>query len=751
MEEKDIELKQKQPGDDGYLEEWLKESGKNIEAKELAFAIAEHLVGKYSKTGIEGAKEIMKFMSADELANLIKNTSEEDLSYLNDSLKLFEDSGSSSTLASFKRLVTGLFTAKDLLDTTMDAKVMMDAIQDYNSTGSTYDLINAISETMNTMGDVTGFLGPIGGYFTFYLKLGSDIIAGMKTLEAKAREKHEILMGLLEPMEDSATPEEADELLNSLSKGDMSEYYQKKQIMKIKKLLDRWLQSKGISFITTEAAIHQLYPDYIFIENDIEILTNKIKNLYYKKTTAEWRDKQDHAYVFGPDGMIDKIKQDVDDASNQNKVDPLIFDIDGDGLRPTSILEGAYFDLDGNGKKERMSWVGKGDGLLVYDRNSNGIIDNGKELFSNFTVLANGTLAKSGLQALTEFDENKDGIIDEKDSIFSKLRLWMDNGDGISEAGELKTLKELGIKSISLKTNGNIGSINGIEIRNEGTYSKDDGTTGGFGEIWTKPNYADSIEKETVEISEEVKKLPEVRSFGNLASLQQAIMKDETGRIRELIGKIISTSDVKAQETLTKELLKIMSGADNIASSSRGSYIDAKELAVIEAFTGEKYVGKDGANPNNAAAPILKETYKDIVRTYLIQIMMKGILKEYIGYFSLTENNILKVDVDRLSRYIKLDIVEGRDVEKVLAGLGYILSNKGTENNAYFKFVEQFKNTSYEDIILKSNENSMIETSGNDTYIYRKEDGNDTIYDREGINTLKFLDIDSSDLSLNMS
>ncbi|MGX8835643.1 hypothetical protein ACWG0P_15690 [Amedibacillus sp. YH-ame6] len=762
-------MTQKQQGDDGYLEEWIKEQAGTLTAEKLIDEVINHMVAAYKKANFGSA--IFKDLTAHEVANIIKNTSENENTAIFDKLgtNMAEEAGSN-----FKSMVSDLINVYGIVSDVTEASDMIKKINDYNESKNPVDMIRSVSSIMSNIGNATNYFGPIGSYFTFYFKIGADIISGMENLKRLYDEHYDRLNRLYDELSKAGSSKEADELVDTLMNGSMDEYYAKKQMIELKAIFDKWLSSKGAGHMTTQQQLEIAFPEYRVKNQNIIDLTNKIKNKYYEKTTETFREEQDHEYLFN-NGVITKIKQDVDDASHQQKVDPLIFDIDGDGLKPTSILDGAYFDLDGNGKKERMSWVGSGDGLLVYDRTENGVIDNGKELFSNFTILANGTQAQSGLQALVEFDENKDGIIDEKDSIFSKLRLWMDNGDGISEAGELKTLKELGIKSISLKTKGNIVSFNGIEIRNEGTYSKDDGTTGEFGEIWTKPNYADSIEKETVEISEEVKKLPAVRSFGNLASLQQAIMKDETGRIRELIGKIISTSDVKAQETLTKELLKIMSGADNIASNSRGGYIDAKELAVIEAFTGEKYVGKDGANPNNAAAPILKETYKDIIRTYLIQIMMKGILKEYTGYFSLTENNILNVNVDRLSRYIKLDIAEGRDVENVLAGLSYILSNDGTESNAFFKFAEQFKNTSYVEIILKSNENSMIGTSGNDvlngtskdnyivgnlgndylaggagndTYIYRKGDGYDTIYDYEGNNIIQLKDINPEDIYL---
>jgi len=236
-------------------------------------------------------------------------------------------------------------------------------------------------------------------------------------------------------------------------------------------------------------------------------------------------------------------------------VDPLVFDLDGDGLELSAMVTGVspMFDMDGDGFAEHSGWVSPDDGFLALDANGNGNVDDINELF--------GGAGQSGFEALSAYDLNEDGVIDNQDAVYSDLRIWRDiDGDAVTDEGELFTLAELDIASINLTATDN-GSQNASNVvARTGSFTRGDGSTGTVGDVEFRVNNYDTTFTGDTSIDPGVAAtMPQLKGHGTLADLQVSITLDGAGgSLAQTINNVLPTLNVVDTDLLTERAFAIL-------------------------------------------------------------------------------------------------------------------------------------------------------------------------------------------------
>lgn len=288
------------------------------------------------------------------------------------------------------------------------------------------------------------------------------------------------------------------------------------------------------------------------------------------------------------------------DASSAKVIDPLVIDFDGDA----SGLSGQKFsfDLDADGKEDQISMLKKGSGFLALDKNNDGKINDGSELF--------GALNGDGFADLAQYDDNKDGKIDKNDEIYNKLRIWSPDENG---EGKLVGLGEKGIGAIFLNAqeqkemlNSENGELLGIRQKSA-NFLRNDGSLGNISHIdfvAQDLNSATNLKRENFiesKKSDSMKDLNESKTSQNLAN--SAFIESFSQNIN--FGNI-NISNINALNFSLNWLNSnsIESSKDPLSSAVKNAWQDF--IKSIESST------NNSANSANGASfgAIFKETLK---------------------------------------------------------------------------------------------------------------------------------------------
>ncbi|MEZ5691991.1 MAG: calcium-binding protein [Rickettsiales bacterium] len=198
-------------------------------------------------------------------------------------------------------------------------------------------------------------------------------------------------------------------------------------------------------------------------------------------------------------------------------IDPLILDMDGDGVELNARLGvSPFYDIDADGFAEQTGWARGDDAFLVRDLNANGIIDDVSEMFGDVTT--------TGFDALRVLDSNNDGVIDAADNEFSTLLLWQDvNENMLTDAGELTSLNAAGITSIDLSSTPSGELVAGNYVDSVGSFTLSDGSTREIADVTFRANQRDTIWLGDDTIDAVAATLPELKGFGTLTDLRIAM------------------------------------------------------------------------------------------------------------------------------------------------------------------------------------------------------------------------------------
>ncbi|MET1110645.1 MAG: cadherin domain-containing protein, partial [Allosphingosinicella sp.] len=171
------------------------------------------------------------------------------------------------------------------------------------------------------------------------------------------------------------------------------------------------------------------------------------------------------------------------DENSHTYFGPVVLDLAGAGLSEAFSSQTVNIDLHGSGTKQSLRWLNSGFAFLALDRNGDGIVSEG----SDISFMGDVAGAASDLEGLAAYDSDGDGQLDSDDSRYGDFKVWQDlNSDGISQAGEMKSLAEAGIASISLArtpTGQQLNNTSGHVIVNSSTFTRSDGTKGAVGDV----------------------------------------------------------------------------------------------------------------------------------------------------------------------------------------------------------------------------------------------------------------------------
>ena len=308
-----------------------------------------------------------------------------------------------------------------------------------------------------------------------------------------------------------------------------------------------------------------------------------------------------------------------------DRSDPLVIDLTGNGLNLTALSSTSpYYDYSGDGFATQTGWVGTGSGFLVI-QNADGSVQ----------MLGNDSI--SGIAALDAAFGGSSGTITASNPLFSQLMVWEDtNGNAQVDAGELYTLQDLGITSISLSETASGEVINGNTVAATLTYTMADGQTGVIGEVDFATDPTASTPDVTVTIPTSIASLPQLNGYGKLYDLQSAMVLDPTllGMVQNFVA-LPTTSSTATIDAAVQAILYEWAGVEDVIPGSLGGYANAQQVGFLEAYLGENYYqpSHNTVDPSPFGGADLSMAWNDALNGLTARLVLQSPLAAEIPEF----------------------------------------------------------------------------------------------------------------------
>jgi len=360
-------------------------------------------------------------------------------------------------------------------------------------------------------------------------------------------------------------------------------------------------------------------------------------------------------YFFDFDKVFNPFKDAFRNAELWQRRDPIILDLDGDGVETLAQASGRHFDHDGNGFAEQTGWVGADDGLLIRDRQPGAAITSGSQLFGDFTLLSNGTTAAHGFEALADLDDNHDGVIDQADAAWAELAIWKDsNSDAYLDPGERLSLEQAGVRQLRLfYRHGDQVDGQGNQHLQLGTYLTSQGEERAMEDIGFSVDLARTQELEWLALDPDIEALPNLAGLGNVHSLHQAMQRDPSGALKSIVLQWTQASEEERAQ-LIRPLIFRWTGVFEQSASPLPGLSDGRMLAALEAFFGQRYrngAGIQGEIPGQQ----LEKVFNDFAEVTSALLESNKLLSPIIQRLDFTWDDVSEnfvINVEQAAQYL---------------------------------------------------------------------------------------------------